>query len=104
MNPGVVSHLGREHDEEVAEAITATSKYWKNSDEGGSTSLVAALDPSLDGKLIVLRRATILPLLSTDLIFFSCRVPWVVSSRLPVLPMCRPREGPECCSASLGIE
>ncbi|KAI1151428.1 hypothetical protein F4825DRAFT_355988 [Nemania diffusa] len=45
---GVVSHLGREHDEEVAEAITATSKYWKNSDEGGSTSLVAALDPSLD--------------------------------------------------------
>ncbi|KAI0856799.1 hypothetical protein F4860DRAFT_491706 [Xylaria cubensis] len=45
---GVVSNLGREHDEDVAEAIAATSKYWKNSDEGASTSLVAALDPSLD--------------------------------------------------------
>ncbi|TGJ82495.1 hypothetical protein E0Z10_g6259 [Xylaria hypoxylon] len=45
---GVISNLGREHEEDVAEAIAATSKYWKNSDEGASTSLVAALDPSLD--------------------------------------------------------
>ncbi|KAJ2997898.1 hypothetical protein NUW58_g506 [Xylaria curta] len=45
---GVVSNLGREHDDDVAEAIAATSKYWKSSDEGASTSLVAALDPSLD--------------------------------------------------------
>ncbi|KAI1367158.1 hypothetical protein F5Y08DRAFT_350008 [Xylaria arbuscula] len=45
---GVISNLGREHDEEVAETIAATSNYWKNSDEGASTSLVAALDPSLD--------------------------------------------------------
>ncbi|KAI0442928.1 hypothetical protein F4803DRAFT_342462 [Xylaria telfairii] len=45
---GVVSHLGRELDKDVADAIAATSKYWKNSDEGASTSLVAALDPSLD--------------------------------------------------------
>ncbi|KAI0195514.1 hypothetical protein F4808DRAFT_328541 [Astrocystis sublimbata] len=45
---GVVSHLGREHDPDVADAIAATSTYWKNSDEGASTSLVAALDPSLD--------------------------------------------------------
>ncbi|KAK5633793.1 hypothetical protein RRF57_009507 [Xylaria bambusicola] len=45
---GVISNLGREHDKDVAEAIAATSKYWKNSDEGASTSLVAALDPALD--------------------------------------------------------
>ncbi|KAI3330314.1 hypothetical protein F4824DRAFT_342077 [Ustulina deusta] len=45
---GVVSNLGREHEEGVAKAIAATSNYWKNSDEGASTSLVAALDPSLD--------------------------------------------------------
>ncbi|KAI0399724.1 hypothetical protein F4802DRAFT_538627 [Xylaria palmicola] len=45
---GVVSNLGREHDEDVAKAIEATSSYWKNSDEGASTSLVAAVDPALD--------------------------------------------------------
>ncbi|KAI1420205.1 NAD(P)-binding protein [Xylaria sp. FL1777] len=45
---GVISNLGREHEGDVAEAIAATSKYWKNSDEGASTSLVAALDPLLD--------------------------------------------------------
>ncbi|KAI1276821.1 NAD(P)-binding protein [Xylaria sp. FL0933] len=45
---GVISNLGREHEEDVAKTIAATSNYWKNSDEGASTSLVAALDPSLD--------------------------------------------------------
>ncbi|KAI1370123.1 retinol dehydrogenase 13 [Hypoxylon crocopeplum] len=45
---GVSSHLGREHDEEMADAIARTSKYWKNCDEGASTTLVAALDPSLN--------------------------------------------------------
>ncbi|KAI0022616.1 hypothetical protein F4780DRAFT_733698 [Xylariomycetidae sp. FL0641] len=48
VHPGsVVSNLGREHDDEVAEAISKLSKYWKSSDEGASTSLVAALDPAL---------------------------------------------------------
>ncbi|KAI1173223.1 NAD(P)-binding protein [Nemania sp. FL0916] len=60
---GVVSNLGREHEPDVAETIAATSKYWKNSDEGGSTSLVAALDPSLDE-----RRGLYL----ADCQFFSC--------------------------------
>ncbi|KAI0394182.1 NAD(P)-binding protein [Xylariaceae sp. FL0594] len=45
---GVVSNLGREHEPDVAEAIAKTAKYWKNSDEGASTTLVAALDPALD--------------------------------------------------------
>ncbi|KAL7629812.1 hypothetical protein AAE478_001335 [Parahypoxylon ruwenzoriense] len=45
---GVTSHLGREHDEEMADAIAKTSKYWKTPDEGASTTLVAALDPKLN--------------------------------------------------------
>lgn len=53
-----MSNLGREHEKDVAETIAATSKYWKNSDEGASTSLVAALDPSLDGMSIHSRLAT----------------------------------------------
>ncbi|KAI1813230.1 hypothetical protein GGS20DRAFT_577765 [Poronia punctata] len=44
----VVSNLGREHEEDVAKAIEKTTDYWKNSDEGASTTLVAALDPALD--------------------------------------------------------
>ncbi|KAI1329519.1 NAD(P)-binding protein [Xylariaceae sp. FL0255] len=49
VHPGsVTSHLGREHDEDVAEAISKTSKYWKTVDEGGSTTLTACLDPILD--------------------------------------------------------
>ncbi|KAI5919201.1 hypothetical protein F4810DRAFT_519266 [Camillea tinctor] len=45
---GVTSHLGRDQDKDVTEAISKTSGYWKNSDEGSSTSLVAALDPALN--------------------------------------------------------
>ncbi|KAI8626601.1 NAD(P)-binding protein [Xylariaceae sp. FL1651] len=45
---GVISHLGRDQDKEVSEMIAKTSKYWKNSDEGGSTTLVGCLDPLLD--------------------------------------------------------
>ncbi|KAI1340255.1 hypothetical protein F5Y15DRAFT_52745 [Xylariaceae sp. FL0016] len=45
---GVISHLGREHPEDVADAISKTSSYWKNSDEGASTTLVAATDPALN--------------------------------------------------------
>ncbi|KAI0880531.1 retinol dehydrogenase 13 [Annulohypoxylon maeteangense] len=45
---GVSSNLGREHDEEMADAIAKTSKFWKNVDQGASTTLVAALDPALD--------------------------------------------------------
>ncbi|KAI1452481.1 retinol dehydrogenase 13 [Annulohypoxylon moriforme] len=45
---GVSSNLGREHDEEMADAIAKTSNFWKNVDQGASTTLVAALDPALD--------------------------------------------------------
>ncbi|KAI0110634.1 retinol dehydrogenase 13 [Hypoxylon sp. NC0597] len=45
---GVKSNLGRYHDEEMADAISKTSKFWKNVDQGASTTLVAALDPALN--------------------------------------------------------
>ncbi|KAF3065945.1 Retinol dehydrogenase 12 [Daldinia childiae] len=45
---GVDSQLGREHDEEMADAIAKTSTFWKNCDQGASTTLVAALDPALN--------------------------------------------------------
>lgn len=45
---GVSSHLGRDHDEEMADAIARTSKFWKNCDQGASTTLVAAVDPALN--------------------------------------------------------
>ncbi|KAI0846665.1 NAD(P)-binding protein [Daldinia vernicosa] len=45
---GVDSQLGREHDDEMADAIAKTSMFWKNCDQGASTTLVAALDPALN--------------------------------------------------------
>lgn len=44
------THLGRDHDPEMAEAISKTATYWKTLDEGSATTLVAALDPALNGK------------------------------------------------------
>ncbi|RYP28815.1 hypothetical protein DL767_007033 [Monosporascus sp. MG133] len=50
VHPGsVTTHLGRQHDEEMADAISKVSDYWKTIDEGAATSLVAALDPKLSG-------------------------------------------------------
>jgi NAD(P)-dependent dehydrogenase (short-subunit alcohol dehydrogenase family) len=48
---GVSSELGRDHDDEVAAAIEKTSAFWKNPDQGSSTTMVAALDPALDSKI-----------------------------------------------------
>ncbi|KAH9889648.1 hypothetical protein F4778DRAFT_753614 [Xylariomycetidae sp. FL2044] len=49
LHPGsVTSHLGRQHDPEMAEAISKVADYWKTPDEGSSTTLVAALDPALN--------------------------------------------------------
>ncbi|OTB03827.1 hypothetical protein M426DRAFT_169972 [Hypoxylon sp. CI-4A] len=45
---GVNTNLGREHDPEMADAIAKTSKFWKNGDQGASTTVVAALDPALN--------------------------------------------------------
>ena len=47
----MTTELGRDHDEEMAKAIGRTGAYWKTPDEGSSTTLVAALDPKLSGKI-----------------------------------------------------
>ena len=47
---GVHTELGRNHDPDTAEQLSKVSAYWKTIDEGCSTTLVAALDPSLNGK------------------------------------------------------
>lgn len=43
--------LSRNLDEEGEAAIRKTSKVWKDLDQGCATTLVAALDPALDGTL-----------------------------------------------------
>ena len=47
---GVRTELGRDQDEELTAAIEKTSKYWKTPEEGASTTMVAALDPNLNGR------------------------------------------------------
>ncbi len=47
---GVRTDFGRDHDDEIAAAMEKTSKYWKTPDQGASTTMVAALDPTLDGE------------------------------------------------------
>ncbi|KEZ46445.1 hypothetical protein SAPIO_CDS0772 [Scedosporium apiospermum] len=45
---GVRTQLGREQDDDITAAIEKTASYWKDIDQGSSTTLVAALDPALD--------------------------------------------------------
>jgi hypothetical protein len=42
--------LSRNLDAEGEAAIKKTSPFWKNHDQGAATVLVAAFDPTLDGK------------------------------------------------------
>jgi hypothetical protein len=42
--------LSRDLDADGEAAIRATSPFWKNHDQGSSTTLVAALDPALNGR------------------------------------------------------
>ncbi|KAL2133747.1 hypothetical protein VTI74DRAFT_1729 [Chaetomium olivicolor] len=51
LHPGSIeTDLGREQDEELAAQFQKIAPYWKSSDEGGSATLLAALDPALSGK------------------------------------------------------
>lgn len=43
--------LSRDLDEEGYDAISKTSPFWKNHDQGSATILVAAFDPALNSKL-----------------------------------------------------
>ncbi|KAI1856854.1 uncharacterized protein JN550_013656 [Neoarthrinium moseri] len=46
---GIHTQLGRDEDDEHRAAIAKGISYWKSLDEGSSTTLVAALDPKLNG-------------------------------------------------------
>ncbi|CAI4216165.1 unnamed protein product [Parascedosporium putredinis] len=45
---GVRTQLGRQQDDDMNAAIEKTASYWKDIDQGCSTTMVAALDPGLD--------------------------------------------------------
>ena len=59
---GVVTELGRSQDEELEQTFKRIIPYWGTPDEGSSTTMVAALDPALNGKyppwLLILRKRT----------------------------------------------
>jgi hypothetical protein len=42
--------LSRDLDPDGEAAMRKTSPFWKNHDQGASTTLVAALDPRLNGE------------------------------------------------------
>ncbi|KAK3312659.1 hypothetical protein B0H66DRAFT_485315 [Apodospora peruviana] len=49
LHPGSIeTDLGRDQDEELNAQFQKVALYWKNADEGCSTTLVAALDPALN--------------------------------------------------------
>ena len=46
----MVTELGRSQDDELEETFRKMISYWGTPDEGSSTTMVAALDPALNGK------------------------------------------------------
>ncbi len=47
---GIITDLSRDQDDELTAQFYKVAKYWKSPDEGSSTTLVAALDPALNGR------------------------------------------------------
>jgi len=72
---GVSTDLSRNLDTESEAAIKQTSNFWKTPDQGASTTLVAALDPALDGKIFKLLKKR------TEC---SLRIGGIVSGQLPI--------------------
>lgn len=52
---GVVTELGRTQDDELNETFRKIIPYWGTPDEGSSTTMVAALDPALNGERLSTR-------------------------------------------------
>lgn len=48
----ILTGLSRDLDAEGEAAVMKTSPFWKDMDQGAATTLVAAFDPMLDGKLV----------------------------------------------------
>jgi NAD(P)-dependent dehydrogenase (short-subunit alcohol dehydrogenase family) len=51
---GIETDLGRDQDQQMAKEFVTIAKYWKTLDEGASTTMVAALDPALNGEFTLL--------------------------------------------------
>ncbi len=47
----IETDLSRDQDDELTAQFYKVAPYWKTPDEGSSTTLVAALDPALNGEL-----------------------------------------------------
>lgn len=54
LHPAIQTDLGRDQDPELEAEFYKVAPYWKTPDEGTSTTLVAALDPALNGWSICL--------------------------------------------------
>jgi hypothetical protein len=50
--PAIETDLSRDQDDELTAQFYKVAPYWKSPDEGSSTTLVAALDPALNGELL----------------------------------------------------
>ena len=48
----IETDLSRDQDDELTAQFYKVAPYWKSPDEGSSTTLVAALDPALNGELL----------------------------------------------------
>jgi len=48
----IETDLSRDQDDELTAQFYKVAPYWKTPDEGSSTTLVAALDPALNGELM----------------------------------------------------
>ena len=49
------TNLSRNLDEEGRKSVESTSDYWKTLDQGAATTLVAAYDPRLEGKIAFIK-------------------------------------------------
>lgn len=49
---GIETGLSRDQDDELTQQFYTLIKYWRSADEGSSTTLVAALDPALNGEAV----------------------------------------------------
>jgi NAD(P)-dependent dehydrogenase (short-subunit alcohol dehydrogenase family) len=83
----IETDLSRDQDDELTAQFYKVAPYWKTVDEGSSTTLVAALDPALNGKSSIGFAAWNCILLTQAP---SCRDQGPLPCRLPVYQPCTP--------------
>lgn len=50
LSLAIETDLSRDQDDELTAQFYKVAPYWKTPDEGSSTTLIAALDPALNGR------------------------------------------------------